>query len=792
MKVSELWLRDWLNPALSSEALAQKLTMAGLEVDAMTPVAGEFSGVVVARVLRTEPHPEADKLTLCDLSTGTEQVYRVVCGASNVRSGLNVAFAMNGAELPGGFKIKETHLRGELSQGMLCSLSELGMAERSDGIMELAEDAPLGHDLRDYLKLNDLVFDISLTPNRADCFSVLGIARELAALTQTSLSVQSPSPVTSSIEDTQAVQLIAEQACPRYTGRVLRGINPNAQTPVWLTERLRRAGIRAIHPVVDISNYVMLELGQPLHAFDLKKINGPLMVRMSDKDESLTLLDGSEICLTGQELVISDTQAILALAGVMGGLDSAVDAETQDIFLESAYFNPEVIAGTARRFGLSSDAAMRFERGVDFELSYRALERATALIIEICGGQAAPILRCEVAQYLPKNQNIAFDPRLVKRLSGLTIEADEMRSMLEALGLTVHVDDDLWHVSIPSYRFDLRIGPDLVEEIIRLYGYDNIQTAELIAPVTVGRMNPRDAVMREFSLFFAGRAYHETISYSFVDPELQAALFPEASGFELLNPLSQDLAEMRVSLWPGLLASCIRNVHRQQTAISLFETGVVFEFHEGILQEKAKIAALLCGERDTFSWEASKRAYDFYDLKGDVEAFLAQCGIKNLMFSVAEHPALHPGKSAEIRINGMPCGFIGALHPRLAEALDLVDEVILFELDVAVLMQAPAARYQAISKYPQIRRDLSFLVSAELEVGSMLELIWSEQTKGWLQRVEVFDVYRGVGIPEGMKSVAIALILQAKDKTLVDSEINQEIDAIIHVLKQRFNVTLRD
>ncbi|MFA5960020.1 MAG: phenylalanine--tRNA ligase subunit beta [Tatlockia sp.] len=793
MKVSQLWLREWVNKSPEdAQKLASLLTMAGLEVDAVSPVAGQFDKVVVAFVKSTKPHPQADKLTLCEVDCGEVTPLSVVCGASNVRAGLKVALAKTGATLPGDFVIKETMLRGELSQGMLCSLSELGLADVSDGIMELDKAAPIGADLRDYLELNDTVLDIDLTPNRADCFSVLGIARELSALTNQPLK-PIPNAITEpAIDETLALTLNAGSACPHYCGRILRGINPDAQTPVWMSERLRRAGLRSIHPVVDVTNYVMLELGQPMHAFDLARMEGGIVVRFATNQETLTLLDGQDIALNEKVLLVCDTKKPLAMAGVMGGEDSAVNDSTHAIFLESAFFNPLTIAGVARRFGLCTDSSQRFERGVDPKLPLIALERATQLLLEIVGGTAGPVSSATETALLPPEHTVLFKPSQVKRLTGLDISESDMTNTLRGLGMTVEKNTPIWKVTIPSHRFDITLDADLVEEIIRVYGYDKMQGAPMTGTVVAGTINPYEMLSMRASQFFTARGYRETISYSFVDPALQQALYPQANTMELLNPISSELSQMRVGMWSGLLASMIYNIHRQQTAIAFFENGVVFDLQEGELKERQCIAGLLTGEQGALNWGEKKSKFDFYDLKGDLEALLALFNLKDFYFEQAEHPALHPGKAASIRINQQHAGWCGVLHPRIADELDLTDEVILFELNLDLLTQKNNAGYRPISKFPQIRRDLSFLVDEAVSAFQIECCVKGVVKPEWLKAFDIFDVYKGEGIPAGKKSLAIALTLQDDKRTLIDNEINVIIDAIIKALDTEFSILLRD
>lgn len=792
MKVSEIWLREWVNPALDAKQLASRLTMAGLEVDSVSPVAGLFDGVVVARVEKTSPHPQADKLSLCDVTTGTGQTVKIVCGASNVRAGLNVALAQLGAKLPGGLVIKEAKLRGELSQGMLCSASELGLADSSEGILELEEDAPLGLNFREYMQLDDLVLDIELTPNRADCLSIRGVAREIAALTQSPLTPLPEVLVAPAIDEQKTLHLQDQAACPFYSGRIIRGVNPRAVTPLWMRERLRRSGIRSINPIVDVTNYVMLEMGQPMHAFDLNRLQGDLFIRQSQKNETLVLLDGQKITLQGKELVIADASQPLALAGVMGGESSAVDDMTRDVFLESAYFNPVSIAGVARRYGLSTDSAQRFERGVDPALPLLALERATSLLLGIVGGAAGPVSVVSCPGHKSTRPPVLFRPQKVKQLTGLDIPKAEMLQMLYGLGMTVVENSSQWEVLIPSHRVDIQLDVDLVEEIIRLYGYDNIQGDTMVAAVHAGAINPVESLVMQMLNFFTSRAYHETISYSFVDPELQSVLYPESTAVTLLNPISSELAQMRVGMWPGLIASMIYNTHRQQTVIKFVENGVVFDSKDGVTRETPCIGGLLTGECGAMSWNEPGRKYDFFDMKGDLQALFASLNLNHIRFEQGEHQALHPGRSARISLDGELIGWCGVLHPRIADALDLQDEVILFEITLSELTKSVAARYQTISRFPQIRRDLSLLVDDRISMAQVETLVRETVEQDWLKSFDVFDVYTGESIPAGKKSVAIALTLQDRNRTLVDLEINQIISAIITKLEEKFAITLRD
>ncbi|KTD19688.1 phenylalanine--tRNA ligase subunit beta [Legionella londiniensis] len=792
MKVSEAWLREWVNPSVSGEELASQLTMIGLEVDARNPVAGEFIGVVVAEVVKTSAHPQADKLTVCEVKAAKNTCYQVVCGAANVRSGLKVALALPGAALPNGLTIKETKLRGELSQGMLCSAAELGLEESSEGILELADDAPVGKDLREYLALNDSVLDIALTPNRADCFSIAGIAREIAARNKMPFCVPGIPSLQPEIDESLPINIEAKEGCPQYFGRIIQDINPNAETPFWMKERLRRSGIRCLHPVVDAVNYVMLELGQPMHAFDTHALAGAIQVRHSKPCETLLLLNGEEITLQEKTLVIADEQKPLAIAGVMGGEESAVQANTRNIFIESAFFNPMMVAGVARRYGLCTDSSQRFERGVDPGLQLRALERVSELIQNIAGGSIGPVVKACYPEYLPKPKTISFNPLKVRKLSGLDIDDGEMLSILERLGMLVVQQDACWEVAVPSFRFDLQYEVDLVEEIIRLYGYDNIAADSIKGRIKAGSINAHELIAKQAGAFFSSRGYREIISYGFVDPQLQTALYPQADELTLLNPISQELSVMRVGMWPGLLAAMIYNFHRQHTEIRFFECGVTFSKQGQQVHERASIAGLLAGEHGALNWSEATRQFDFYDMKGDLQALFTAFQIQNVEFTAANHPALHPGKCARILIGGEPAGWLGVLHPRLLDALELTQEVVLFELDLQYLLEKPEIRYTPISKYPRIRRDLSFLVKEEIVARDIEGVVRRVIPQPLLKSFDVFDLYKGPNIPAGKKSMAIALTLQDERRTLVDAEINAIIDAIINKLKEEFAITLRD
>jgi phenylalanyl-tRNA synthetase beta chain len=793
MKISELWLREWVNPPLSTKELLAQLTMAGLEVDNAASVSGVFTHVVVAKVLETSRHPEADKLTLCQVDCGRPELVKIVCGASNVRPGLTVALAMIGATLPNGMTIKSTKLRGELSQGMLCSSTELGMTEQSEGILELPDDAPIGQDLREYMTLNDVVIDVDLTPNRADCFSILGIAREVAALNQVPLRELPKLIHEPQHDEVLTVNLDAVHACPQYYGRIIRHIRQDAQTPLWLKERLRRAGVRAVHPVVDVMNYVMIELGQPLHAFDKQTLEGEIHVRLSTPSEKLTLLDEQTVTLKPQTLVIADSKKPLALAGIMGGLQSAVNEETTSIFVESAFFTPQHIAGVARQYGLTTDASQRYERGVDPHLQLIALEYATSLLLTIVGGEPGPVITAQAMTALPLQKTVSFEPAQVQRLTGVDMDENAMLATLKALGMGVDNQTKPWTVAVPSHRFDIELDVDLVEELIRIYGYDRLPTLAMHDTLQPGLVHPLESLSNRLARLLQARGYHETIHYSFVDPALQQAMFPDAQALALLNPISSELSNMRLSLWPGLIASYIYNSHRQQFLVKLFETGSVFDTTTTPHVERACIAGLIAGELGALSWGEPAKKLDFFDLKGDLQALLAAgAGFTQVQFVKATHHGLHPGKTAQVFASETPIGWIGELHPRLMDALELDDDVLLFEISLPELLKTNSVSYQKISKFPSVRRDLSFLIDDEITALQIETCVRGVINQAQLKSFDVFDVYVGESIPQGKKSLAIALTLQERDRTLTDEEVNALMDNVVKNLIGDFTIILRD
>ncbi|MCF7980440.1 MAG: phenylalanine--tRNA ligase subunit beta [Pseudomonadales bacterium] len=791
MKFSEKWIREWVNPDIDSQQLVAQLTMAGLEVDGIEPVAGKFEGVVVAEVVTKEAHPNADKLSVCRISTG-QQEYQVVCGAPNVRAGIKVVLAEVGAILPGNFKIKKAKLRGVESHGMLCSEKELELSDNHDGIIELADEAPVGQDIRTYLGLNDNCIDIDLTPNRGDCLSITGLARELGVLNKlpvTSVEIQS---VAASIDDGFPVVVDAPEGCPRYVGRVIRHINANATTPLWMQERLRRGGLRSIDPVVDVTNYVMLELGQPMHAFDLEQLQKGIRVRMAKPGEKLTLLDGQEVALNDETLLITDDSGPLAMAGIMGGVNSGISENTQHIFLESAFFSPLAIAGKARSYGLHTDSSHRFERGVDYRLQSVALERATQLLLQIVGGEPGPVTEVCSEAHLPAAEVIELRKHRISGLLSLTLPDHEIEGILIRLGMQIETKNgEGWRVIVPSYRFDLSIEADLIEEIARVYGYDHIPVK---LPQVSLKSRPRSEAVISLSQIrsmLLARGYYEAITYSFVDPKLQAYFDTSNQGITLANPISSDMAVMRTSLWPGLIQALQYNQNRQQERICLFESGLVFNKTESGIEQVAKLGGVIVGGRAPESWANARAQSDFYDAKGDVETILALGGNSDSYeFIPAENHALHPGQSALIMRNRKTVGAIGALHPSIEQALSIKGPVYLFEMDLGMIEQGVVAYFEPLSKFPEVRRDLSIIVDNSIHLSAVDKQVRQDAGES-LVDLTLFDLYQGKGIDPDRKSLTLGLTWQHRSRTLTDDEISRLVDSIINNLEKQFNAELR-
>ena len=829
MKFSEQWLREWVNPDLSTTVLGHQLTMAGLEVDAIEPVAPAHSGVVIGKILSAEKHPDADKLQVCLVDVGalSDEPLQIVCGAANARKDLMVACAMVKAVLPGNFKIKKSKLRGVVSMGMLCSEKEIGLADSADGIMELPADAPIGTTIIDYLKLDDVSIELGVTPNRGDCFSIAGVARETGVMTRNTVTPVDIKEQTVNINDQIKINIEAEEACPRYAGRIIKNVNIKAETPMWMQEKLRRCGNRSISPLVDITNFVMIELGQPMHAFDLDKIQGQINVRMASQDEKLILLDGQEISLNADNLVIADDAQALALAGIMGGESSAVTDNTQNLLLESAFFNPELIIGKARTHGLHTDSSHRFERGVDPELQVKAIERATELILEIAGGEVGPIVEKSCNEYIPKAKPVLLKKDKITQVLGVEIDDETVKDVLTRLEMNVVDYEDSWQVTAPTFRFDIEYDVDLVEEIGRIYGYDNLPFTLPHGSIEMSAC-PEDTINElKIKELMVSLGYQEAICYSFVEPKAQNLITPDNPGIKLTNPISEDLSVMRTSLWTGLINALVYNQNRQQNRIRLFEVGSRFvpggsssdasgtEKQQDVVQGKSDllqevmIAGIINGSAFPEQWGEKTQAVDFYDLKADVEALLSLGGdLSSYHFAPEKNPALHPGQSARIYKNNHPVGWMGTLHPNVAKAMDVKSTSILFELEFDAISAAKVPNFEILSKFPAIRRDIAIIVDDETESSAIINCIrqtaeetlakslkeTSEESKssGRNVSVELFDVYIGDGVDAGKKSLAVSLSLQEQSRTLKDDEIDTLIKAVLSDLEQQHGAKLRD
>ncbi|MBC9130331.1 phenylalanine--tRNA ligase subunit beta [Frischella sp. Ac13] len=795
MKFSESWLREWVNPAISSEQLCDQLTMAGLEVDDVENVAGDFSGVVIGRVVECQQHPNADKLRVTKVDIGQAQLLNIVCGAPNCRQGLMVACATIGAVLPGDFKIKAAKLRGEPSEGMLCSFSELGISDDHSGIIELPDDAPLGEDVRKYLQLNDKMIEISVTPNRSDCFGIMGIARDISSINDVSLTPAKFVEPQVTIADKVNVSVLEPEAAPRYLARVIKNIDATKSTPLWMKDKLRRSGIRSIDIVVDITNYVLIELGHPMHAFDLDKIEGGITVRYAHPQEKLILLDGNEIEIKDNTLVIADDKKTLALAGIFGGKESGVSPESKNVLLEAAFFSPVTIAGKARQYGLHTDASHRYERGVDPSLQHIAMERATELLLSICGGSAGPITDVTDHNALPKPAVITLTRQKIDRLIGCHIAGQRVTDILTRLGCEVIANDDHWQVKGPSWRFDIQIEEDLVEEIARIYGYNNIPNEHLNIELMMHSNPEKNISLNKFKQLLVNQGYQEAVTYSFVDPKIQSLIHPNQMALALPNPISSEMSVMRLSLWTGLLNAVIYNQNRQQQRVRLFETGLQFvpdvnsEF--GISQQTL-LAGVITGNLYDEHWAMKKRTVDFFDLKGNVESLLALSGLTDqVQFKKSQHPALHPGQSATIYVNDEQVGYLGAIHPEIEKKLGLNSKTLVFEFILDKINKKTVPIAKDVSKYPANRRDIAIIVDSDVcaaDVLSVCKNIGGEQ----LINVNLFDVYQGENIKEGQKSLAISMILQDKARTLEDEDITHIVSNCIVALQDRFKALLRE
>lgn len=791
MKISENWLRTWVNPAIDSETLSDQLTMLGLEVDELAPVAKPFTGVVVGEVLTVEQHPDADRLRVTTVNIGSGEPLQIVCGAPNVRAGMKAPVATIGAVLPGDFKIKKGKLRGVESQGMLCGASEIDLEDKIDGLLELPTDAPVGVNIREYLKLDDNVIDISITPNRGDCFSIRGIAREIAVINQLQMNEPDIKSVDATIADEKKV-VISTEGAPRYLGRVIKNVNVKAATPEWMEQALARSGIRTHSILVDVTNYVLMELGQPMHAFDLAKIEGTVHVRQAQPQEKLQLLNDQEVELQEDIMVIADDQKALAIAGIMGGLASSVTDDTTDIFLESAFFAPLAIAGRARRFGLHTDSSQRYERGVDFELPLIAMNRASQLIQELAGGEFGPITVAEKTEILPKREAIELKQAQVDQLLGYQLTADFIADALTRLGCEVTVKaEGEWNVVPPSHRYDMAIYQDLIEEVARIDGYDNIQISLPSMDVQLAKYQDRFEIA-ELRQTIMTLGYQEAISFSFADAKLEKQLNPQVNPLMLANPISSDLAAMRSTLLSSLIPCVQYNLNRQQSRVRFFELGLRFDYQNAKSIEDLKqiptLALVAVGSQQPESWHVKPQPMDFFDFKGEIEEILAAGRVK-VEYVRSERAWLHPGQSAEILVDGQSIGYLGRLHPSLENELDLSTTWVA-ELDHAAVLQSYVSNFTELSRFPSIRRDIALLISDNINVRDIQQLI--EKTGGeLLDSTWLFDVYTGQGVEEGKRSLAFALLWQHPSRTLEDAEIKSGMDNIIQVLENTYQATLR-
>ncbi len=792
MKFSELWLREWVNPSVTTEELAKILTMAGLEMESIEPVAGDFDKTVVGQVKSIESHPDANKLKVCSVDVGSKEQLQIVCGASNVSVDMKIPVALVGASLPGGMKIKKAKLRGVESFGMLCSAKEIGMAESAEGLMGLPEDAPIGKGIREYFWLDDQSIELSITPNRGDCLSIAGIAREVGTLCNSDVTPDQADEVNVSSEKQVAVVVEVSEDCPRYLCRVLEGINPAAETPMWIKEALRRSGLRSISPVVDITNFVLLELGQPLHAFDMGKLSGGIHVRHAKKGESLTLLDDQEIKLTEGTMVIADDSNAVALAGIMGGADSAVSDTTTSILLESAFFNPLSIAGRARRYGLHTDSSHRFERGVDPELQRRAIDRATGLLIKIVGGKAGPIVEVVNEDKLPKRKQVRLRSNRIKRVLGQEIPSDEVENILKRLELAVEPMDGGWSVTAPSFRFDIEIEEDLIEEVARVYGYDKLPTTLPDSGSHMQASSESQVAMTRLQEILISRGYHEAITYSFIDPEHQQLFSPGDVPIALSNPISADMSVMRTSHWPGLAQAVIRNLNRQQNTVKFFESGLKFLGQGADIKQERFISGMVTGALLPEQWGEKGRSVDFFDLKGDVEALLATVAdIGSYSFEVEEHETLQPGQTAGIYdADGHKIGVLGALHPAIESKLGIDQKVYVFEIELKCFENARIPHFEVLSKYPEIRRDIALIMDEDITINQ-LEKVAHEAASELLTNFQLFDVYQGKGIDSGRKSVAFGLTFQDQSRTLEEADVEGAMAPILSAFEHKLGATLR-
>ncbi len=790
MKISEQWLRAWVNPDLSAVELAEQLTLLGLEVDEVEPVEPTFTKVVVGEILAAAPHENADSLRVCRVSVGGDQDLQIVCGAPNAATGLKAPVAMVGARLAGGMKIRKSKLRGVESQGMLCSAAELELSVEADGLMALPEDAPVGTPLESYLQLNDTILHVELTPDRGDCLSAQGLARDLSAKNDLDITRPDLQEATVSHEQTWPVNVAVDNACVRYAGRVITGVNCAAETPLWMSERLRRSGIRSINPPVDITNYVMMELGQPMHAFDLDKLQGAIQVRRATKGETLMLLDSREVTLDDDTTVIADDRGAIGVAGIMGGLDTAVDESTRNIFFESALFLPEKLAGIAWRLDAHSESSHRFERGVDPAQQVVALEYATQLLLSIAGGSVGPVVDWANESALPLGGTITLRAARIERLLGKSLPPMLVESILQRLGVSLETNAEGWAVTPPSYRYDLRIEEDYIEELARVHGFEQFERRMGEYQPTFSHRSESVLSTQAIEDTLVSRGFQQVISYTFVDADLQAQL-EQGAAVALSNPISSDMSVMRTSLVTGLLETLKRNIHRQNHDLKIFEVGLNYAPQDVEIKQKKYLGGLISGRRFAENWVEADASVDFYDLKGHVESLVQLSAGVEWSFVSGTEPFLHPGQSADLLANGEKVGWLGLLHPFLQKSLDVSQKAFMFEVSMAALQNAEVPKLTPVSKYPGVRRDIALMAEESVSFGTIEQCI-NSAAPDYLQRIIAFDVYQGDRIEKGKKSIALGLILQDFSRTLLDTEVDGAVDKILQSLDSELGVRLRD
>ena len=790
MKFSESWLRSFVNPAISGGDFSHLLTMAGLEVEEEESVAPAFDGVIVAEVLEVAKHPDADRLNVCRVNIGAGEPQQIVCGAPNVAPGLKVPCALPGANLPGDFKIKIAKVRGIESSGMLCSAKELGISDDASGLLVLTSDAPVGEDIRRYLDLDDRLLTLKLTPNRADCLSLTGIAREVSALTNTPATYPQIAATKVTTDARREIVLDAADACPLYCGRVISDVNAKAPTPEWMKRRLERSGVRAISALVDITNYVMLEMGQPLHAFDNARLSGAIHARLAKPGEQILLLNEQTLELQDDVLLIADDRRPVAVAGIMGGEDSGITLETTEMFLESAFFAPKAVAGRARRYGFGSDASHRFERGVDFGSTRQALERASQLIIDICGGQVGPL--CEAQAALPLRQPVRLRLARVAKILGVAFTAQQIGDIFARLGFAFTHDGDDFIVSPPTYRFDIEIEEDLIEEIARLHGYDEIPSRAPQARLAMLPQTEDSRPLFRVRQILADRGFQEVVNFAFVEESWESDFAANVSPIRLANPIASQMSVMRSTLIGGLVANVVTNLKRKQNRIRLFETGRCF-FRDQQGQPVAgfrqpwKLAGVAYGSASPEQWATATRPVDFYDIKGEVESLLAPVVAR---YEKTTHPALHPGRCARILVNDREIGFIGELHPQWLQKYDLPLAPVAFELDLDALTWARLPKYVEVSKQPPAFRDLAIVVDQTIALQAILDGL-SANRPAIVRDFRLFDIYTGKGIEQGKKSLAFRIVMQDTQRTLQDAEVDAATQQLIEYLHQAFAAQLR-